>query len=201
VDCKDINLALIDESMASPLPSEAEDHLRTCVRCRKLVVAVSLPVPETRPSPACLRRIETVIAADMHPVHPIARKSYLFAAFVVIFTASVVLGVSRVGALPIAVMSLLQTSVMLGALAISTGLLASSLVNQMVPGSRYRISPRLLPLGITISLTIVIAVLFQFQHEQNFWAKGWACIRARRSEHWPQCPFGWSCAAVRSFLQ
>ncbi len=82
------------------------------------------------------------------------------------------------GAFAIAVMTPLQTAAILSALAVSTGLLAYSLVHQMVPGSRHRISPRLLPVGITISLTIVIAVLFQFQHERNFWGHAWACIRA-----------------------
>jgi hypothetical protein len=51
-------------------------------------------------------------------------------------------------------------------------------MQQMIPGSPHRISPRLLPIAITISLTIVIATLFQFQHERNFWASAWACIRA-----------------------
>jgi hypothetical protein len=61
---------------------------------------------------------------------------------------------------------------------VSTGLLAYSLVQQMVPGTRHRISPRLLPVGITISLMIAMAVLFQFQHERNFWGNAWTCIRA-----------------------
>ena len=164
--------------MASPLQSEAEDHLSTCARCRELVVALSLPVPEAWPSPASLRLIETGMAADLRPVNPIAPKSYLFLAFVTIFTGIAALGVSRMGTLAIHVMSPVQTSMILGVLAISTGLLASSLVNQMVPGSRHRISPRLLPFGITILLMIVIAVLFQFRHEQNFWIRSWACIRA-----------------------
>jgi hypothetical protein len=82
------------------------------------------------------------------------------------------------GAFAIAVMTPLQTATMLGAVAVNIGLLAYSLVNQMIPGSRHRIPPRLLPVAITISLTIAMAVLFQFQHERNFWASAWACIRA-----------------------
>jgi hypothetical protein len=46
-----------------------------------------------------------------------------------------------------------------------------------MPGSRHRISPRLLPIGIAICLTLAIAVLFQFQHEQHFWRNAWACVR------------------------
>jgi hypothetical protein len=62
-------------------------------------------------------------------------------------------------------------------LAISAGLLAYSLMNQMVPGSRYRFPPGRLPIIIVISLMIAIAVLFPFQHERHFWAKAWWCIR------------------------
>jgi len=47
----------------------------------------------------------------------------------------------------------------------------------MIPGSRHRISPRLLPAGIAVLLAIVIAAFFQFQHEQNFWGHAWPCIR------------------------
>jgi hypothetical protein len=111
-------------------------------------------------------------------VQPIAPKRYFFVSLVAIFICVVAVGVYRIGAFALAVMSPLQAGVILGALTVSTGLLAYSLVNQMVPGSRHRIPPALLPLGITISLAIAIAVLFQFQHEQNFWTGSWGCIRA-----------------------
>jgi hypothetical protein len=111
-------------------------------------------------------------------VHPVAPARYFFGAFVGIFVSIVALGVYRMGAFAIAVMTPRQTAAILSVLAISTGLLTYSLVNQMVPGSHHRISPRLLPVGITISLMIVIAVLFQFQHERDFWGNAWVCIRA-----------------------
>jgi hypothetical protein len=90
----------------------------------------------------------------------------------------VAFGVYRMGAFAIAAMTALQTTAILSALVIGTGLLAYSLVHQMVPGSQHEIAPRLLPVGITISLMIAIAVFFQFQHERNFWGNAWACIRA-----------------------
>jgi len=125
-----------------------------------------------------MRHIAEGIVANLRPVHPVAPARYFFGAFVGIFVSIVTFGVYRLGAFAIAVMTPLQTAAILSALAISTGLLASSLAHQMVPGSRHSVSPRLLPVGITISLTIAIAVLFQFQHEQNFWGNVWACFRA-----------------------
>jgi len=181
MNCNDINQALIEGSIASRLWPEVEEHLRNCARCRELVGALSAAVPEASPSPATLRQIERGIVADLRPVRPIAPKLSIFGAFIGIFISVAALGVYRLGAFALGVMSPLQTCVILGALAISTGLLAYSLVNQMVPGSRHRIPPGRLPFGIAISLAIAIAVLFQFQHEQNFWAKSWACIRAGTS--------------------
>ena len=181
MNCDDISRALIEGCMASPLLSEVEAHLRICARCRELVGALSVPVPEASPSVATLRQIERGIVADLRPVRPIAPKVYIFGAFIAIFVSIAALGVYRLGAFALAVMSPLQAGVIFGALAISTGLLTYSLVNQMVPGSRHWIQPGLLPFGITISLAIAMAVLFQFQHEQNFWAHGRACIEAGTS--------------------
>jgi len=130
------------------------------------------------PSPATLRQIVEGITSNLRPVRPVAPARYFFGAFVGIFACIVALGVYRMGAFAIAVMTPLQAATILSALAISTGLLAYSLVHQMVPGSRHRVPPRLLPVAITISLTIAITVLFHFEHEQDFWGNAWACIRA-----------------------
>ena len=181
MNCNDINRVLIEDSTVLPWSLEVEAHLRNCTHCRELVETLSLPALEASPSTATLRQIERAIVEDLRPVRPIAPKVYIFGTFVAIFASIAALGVYRLGAFALAVMSPLQAGVIFVALAISTGLLADSLVNQMVPGSRHRISPRLLPVGVTISLAIAIAVLFQFQQEHNFWAKNWACVRAGTS--------------------
>jgi len=175
MNCKDIARALSEES---PLPLQAQEHARSCNRCQELVSALNISVGVDPPSPATLRQIAGRMATGLRPVRPIAPARYFFGAFAGIFVSIVALAVYRMGAFAIGVMTPLQTAVILGALAVSTGLLAYSLVQQMVPGSRHRIHPRLLPVAITISLTIAMAVLFQFQHERNFWANAWACIRA-----------------------
>ena len=180
MNCSDLDHALleIDESVTAQLSPQAQEHLSGCRRCQELVHALSAQLAAESPSPATLHQIEQRIVADLRPVRPLAPAGYLFAAFAGIFVLVVAFGVYRIGAFALAVMSPLQASVMLGALATSAGLLAYSLVHQMVPGSRQRISPRLLPVSIIISLMVVMAVLFQFQHERNFWANGWSCIRA-----------------------
>jgi hypothetical protein len=174
MNCNDVERALSDKS---PLPLQAQDHVKGCNGCRELIKALNMPDPVYPPSPATLRQIAEGLASNLRPVRPVAPARYFFGAFVAIFVCIVALGVYRLGTLAIAVMSPLQTVAMLSALAISTGLLAYSLVHQMVPGSRHTIPPRFLTVGITISLTIAITVLFQFQHERNFWGNAWACVR------------------------
>ena len=175
MNCKDVARALSEESR---LPLQAQDHLRICSSCQELVRSLKSSVLVDPPSPATLRQMAEGMATNLHPVRPVAPAPYFFGAFVGIFVSIVALGVYRMGAFAIAVMTPVQTAAILSALAISTVLLAYSLVHQMVPGSRHRIPPRLLPVAITISLTIAIAVLFQCQHERGFWGDAWACIRA-----------------------
>ena len=175
MNCKDVARAL---SEGSPLTSQAQDHVRSCNRCQELVSATNIPVVVDTPSQETLRQIAEGMSTNLRPVRPVAPARYFFAAMVGVFVSIVALGVYHMGAFAITVMTPLQTGVILTMLAVCTGLLAHSLVQQMVPGTRHRISPRLLPAGITISLMIAMTVLFQFQHERNFWGNAWACIRA-----------------------
>jgi hypothetical protein len=176
MNCKDINQAIID-GPALPWSPEAQEHLRTCARCRGLAGRLSMPAPADLPSPMVLREIERGLVADLRPVRPIAPKPYIFVSLMAIFIVIAVLGLSRIGAFAIAAMTPLQTGAIFGALAISAGLLAYSLVNQMVPGSRYHVPPGRVPLAVMILLMVSVAVLFQFQQERNFWFRAWVCIR------------------------
>ena len=148
MNCNDVDQALIERPVASRLPPQAEEHLRSCERCQDLVRAISTAVPAEQPSPTTLRRIEVSILADLHAVRPLAPNRYVFAAFAAVFVSIVAVGVTRLGAFAIAVMSPLQAVAILSALVIGSALLAYSLVQQMVPGSRSRIPPKLLPIGV-----------------------------------------------------
>jgi hypothetical protein len=175
MNCDDIDRGLAG---GLPLPLEAKDHVRSCHRCQELVGMLNMSVTVDPLSPATMRQIAAGLIAELRPVPPVVPARYFFGGLVGIFACIVALAVYRMGAFAIAVMTPLQIIVILGALAISTGLLADSLVHQMVPGSRHRFSPGPLLVGITIALAMAMAVLFQFHHEQHFWGSAWACIRA-----------------------
>ena len=175
MNCKEVARALSEES---PLSFHTQDHLRICIRCLELVRFLNSSVPVDPPSPATMRQMAEGMVTNLRPVRPLAPAHYSCGALVGTLVAIVAFGVYRMGAFAITVMTPLQTAAILNVLAISMGLLAYSLVHQMVPGSRHRIPPRLLPVAITISLTIATAVLFQFQIDGGFWRNAWVCIRA-----------------------
>ena len=175
MNCHDVDRTL---SQGLPLPLQAEEHAGTCNRCQQLLSALNSPVPVDPLSPAALRKIAESLADNLRPVRPLAPARYFVGAFVGIFVSIVALSVYRLGAFAIAVMTPLQTTAILSTLAIGTGLLVYSLVNQMVPGSRHRIPPALLAVGITILVAMVMAVLFQVQQEGNFWGNALFCIQA-----------------------
>jgi hypothetical protein len=168
---------LVEGEFPSPFSAEVQDHVRGCARCQTLLSALGTSALTDQPSPATLRHIESGMIADYRPVRPVGPWRYVFAVLMVIFVCAVRVGVYRLGAFAIKAMSPLQTSVILGTLAVCTGLLASSLAQQVVPGRRHRISPRLLPVGIMVALAGVIIGLFEFQPERNFWVRDWACLK------------------------
>jgi hypothetical protein len=172
MNCRDMDKALI----AGPSSPDVQAHLRDCARCREL--AGPLTVPDGSPSPEILRQIKTALLDDLRPVCPIASQRRLSVALIAIFVFVAAIGGFVLGAFALVVMSPLQIVVMLGVLAISSGLLSYSLVKQMVPGSLHWVSPRVLPFGILISFTIAALLIFQFEPEQHFWTAGWSCIRA-----------------------
>lgn len=174
MSCHEADTALRE---GSPLLVEALEHVRTCDCCRELVGMLDTRELANLPSPETLHKIAAGIAKDLRPVRPMAPSRYFVGAMVAISISGVAISVYSMGAFALAAMTSVQIAIILGTLTISIILLAYSLVNQIVPGSHHRIAPGLLPVGIVISLTLAVAVLFQFQHERNFWASGWYCLR------------------------
>jgi hypothetical protein len=179
--CSDLKHLLVDASPASPLPSEAEAHLKRCTECRNLAEALSLPLLDGAPSPRMLRRIEGTIATDLRPVRPIASPFRVVLAVVASFLAVVGLGILGHGTLALHGMTPFQAGGILGALIVAAALLAWSLSEQIIPGSPCRIPRSQLLLTAVLCLTIVIVGLFPFASETHFWKTSWACIRSGSS--------------------
>ncbi len=176
MNCRDVDRVLIKSE--KPLSAQTQEHFMSCDWCRQLIGALEASDGAEGPSPVLLHQVERSLTKDLRLVRPLAPQRYFLAAFAAIYVLIVAFGVYRMGAFAISVMSTLQAVAVLCALAVSAGVLMYSLVQQMVPGSRHRISPRYVPAAVMISLLSVMAGVFQFQHEQNFWRQGWSCLRA-----------------------
>ena len=174
MNCRDVKRSLIEheESGGARLPAQVQEHLLTCNRCGEFMRALNPSVMADAPAPEILRQLVDTLTAGLRPVRPLAPPLYFFAAFAVIFILIVAAGVYRLGASGISVMSPLQSIAMLCALSASAGLLVYSLVHQMAPGSRHRISPTRLPAAVIGLLALLMVGLFQFQPERDFWGSG-----------------------------
>jgi hypothetical protein len=180
MNCRDVDRALIESEnpLTAPLSAQAQEHLMSCDRCRQLIRTLEVSHSAEGPSPVLLHQLERSLTEDLRPVRPLAPQRYFLAAFASIYVLIVAFGVYRMGAFAISVMSTLQAVATMCALAASSAVLTYSLVQQMVPGSRHRIPPHYVPAAVMISLVSVMAGVFHFQHEQNFWRQGWSCLRA-----------------------
>lgn len=174
MNCDDAARLLI----SGPLPIEAAKHLQECARCRGLVRALNAPVHAVSPSSQTMDRLEQQLASNLRPVTPLPSPGYFTLCFVLLFLVAVSLLTYVWGAVAVPGMSSLQIITIFAMLAISAGALANSLARQMLPASRHRISPRLLPALIVVAAAACIAICFQFQDEHGFWRHAWTCFKA-----------------------
>ena len=126
MNCADADQALIREPAVAKLPLDVQEHLRNCQACLKIVYALSAPGVSEEPSPVTLSQIEQRLVADLKVVRPVMPGRY-GVAFGAIFTSFVILGLYRLGAFAIQLMRALQAGGMLGAIAVSAGVLMYSL--------------------------------------------------------------------------
>ena len=175
--CRDIDQRLLDGDLAVPFPNDVEVHVSECRGCQRLIRAIGAPIAAIQPAPGTLRRIESVITSDLKRVRPLASEHTMIATLIAAFEILVTIGIFQTGALAFSAMSRLQNGVILGALAISAGLLTSSFVRQMVPGSNQLINPGDLSIGLIVLLTTCVAALFPFDFEGDFWAQALPCVK------------------------
>lgn len=174
--CSDLDLLL--GGGTRPLPAAADAHLRSCCRCRALADALKRPLPlDTVPSRS-VDAIEDRLLGNLKPVHVLPARKLFFFAFLLIFLVLLVVGVGRLGAYAWADMNWAHRILVCTSLGASAALLAYSMVQQMFPGSRCRIPPALLPVGIFVCLTLILAGLFEVGHSGGFYRDGMPCFEA-----------------------
>ena len=175
--CREMDLIITSSSPSSGFPPEASGHIAECDRCWHLVGILHESCPYSLPSGIQLERIATTISKDLAPVQPLARASVFLVGLALVFLVSVALGSWLLGTNGWRQLGTVQKIAVLVPQSACAGLLASSLVRLMVPGSKHPISPMLLPVGVLSLLAVAILFSFSSHPESRFIASGIDCMR------------------------
>src|SRR5260370_28076215 len=96
---------------------------------------------------------------DVRPVRPLAPSSVFLAGFAISFLAVAVVGALQLHAYGWHVLSVSARIVVFASLALGAGALALSMARQMRPGSKYSVSPNLLPAGVLLLVAVALTAV------------------------------------------
>jgi hypothetical protein len=178
VTCEETALAINLGPRNAALKPDALEHIAACEHCLRLLwLFESGPEAGSSP-PDRWGRIQAAILRDLKPVRPLARPVVYVLTFAMIFLAALAAALTPPGsASGWNVLSMGQKVFVFSVLAGCGALLTTSLVRQMVPGSRDPVSPAALLIGVPAVMAFVIGLVFRPQNESEFLANGAMCFR------------------------
>src|SRR5882724_3744531 len=168
MNCRDMDDVISSWSGDSVLEPQSAEHLIHCERCRALTHLLDKANDGLRPSESLLRWIRAGILDDLKPVRPLAPSRILLFGCAAIFLSVVAVGSLLLGMNGVGALNLVQRIVMFVTLAASAVLLASSMVRQMVPGSKHIFAPAVLLAAILVLLLMVITATFRSEQDLAF---------------------------------
>jgi hypothetical protein len=174
--CRDMDAAISSHSGQSALSPEAAAHAAECDRCRGLLRVLDTAARIPAPPVESVKRIQASLLGDLRPVRPLGSPVATLAGLLVGFAAAAVAGGFQTHPYGWHVLSLAQKVVIFGSLALGMYTLASSLVRLMRPGSKYAVSPDLLPAVVGFVLAIVVYALFQPRADTPYVTRGLSCL-------------------------
>jgi hypothetical protein len=123
-----------------------------------------------------LKRVADSIQPSMQQVRPLPRTWVLAGGLVLICAAVALAGAARAGFNGFEKMNLLERALIFSTLGVLAWVAGTEFVNEMIPGSRRRISAGgLLGLG-SVVLVVVFALLFHDYHTEHFVSVGLVCL-------------------------
>jgi hypothetical protein len=153
-------------------------HLEECKSCQEFARIVELPSADAQMDSSQIDRLQKMIVNDLRPVRPLHPSWVFLLAFALIFVGLGSLGVLYLGTYGWFVLMPGQRIAVFSTLGASAGLLAFSLVRQMVPGQKSLLRPGLLPAALFVLLCLVVASVFQVRTDPHFLRAGEACLKA-----------------------
>jgi hypothetical protein len=180
MDCRKVEQALVlpKTKGIETLTPLVRAHIEGCKSCQELARILELPSENMQLDPGQIDRLQKMILGDLRPVRRLLPSWVFLCAFLLFLLALSCLGVLYLGPAGWFVLMLGQKIAVFVTLAASAALLAFSLVRQMVPGQESPVRPVLLPFGLLVLLSLVVASVFQVRADPHFLQSGEACLRA-----------------------
>jgi hypothetical protein len=180
MNCREVEEALTISNTGGTdkVTQSVRAHIEECKNCREFARIVELPSSDAQIDPGQIDRLQKMIVGDLRPVRPLLPTWVFFLAFVIVFVALSYMGVSYLKPYGWFVLMPAQKVAIFSSLAASAGLLAFSLVRQMVPGQKSLLRPGLLPIVLFVFLCLVVASVFQVKADPHFLQWGYRCMKA-----------------------
>jgi len=177
VTCRDAELSIARSADGAVIPAEAAAHIAACERCRSLASALRVRVSTAGPSPEQLTEIKAGIVTSLEPVKPVPADGVLFLCLMLILALTTAAGVGELGIAGWRALDVWTRTAVFAALTAGSLLLAFSVVQQIVPGSRVVIPARTSIASVLGVLTGIFLTLFRPHPEPTFVATGLVCLR------------------------
>jgi len=126
--------------------------------------------------PALLQRVQESIKPSWRPVRPLPATWILALGLLLVCAAVAPAGAARAGFYGIEKMDVLERALIFSVLGITAWVGATEFVNQMIPGSRRRLSPELLLATASVMLLSTFALLFRDYQTDHFVSAGIVCL-------------------------
>jgi Negative regulator of sigma F len=141
--------------------------------------------------PTLLARVAKSIECTMIPVRPVLPTWLLAGELFLACLMVAVAGAARLGFGGFGKLNVVERALIFPALGIFVWLAATAWVNEMIPGSRHRVTSRTL-LGFgSVVLAAVFALLFHDYHTEHFVSAGIVCLIAGLLHAIPMAIIGW----------
>jgi len=141
--------------------------------------------------PALLAAVADSIKSSMRPVRPLPPVWMLSGGIFLISAAIAIAGAARAGFYGVEKLDLLQRALIFSLLGILIWAAALEFANQMIPGSRHRVTPRTLMRLSTVALLGLFALLFRDYRTIHFLVAGIACLFTGLLHAVPTGLLGW----------
>ena len=172
MNCEGVKKLLSEQQM---LTESAAQHLQNCEGCSAMLQA--LTPSGAQPASERVQRIQELLGARLTAVRPLASDRKLTCQFLATFIAFSMLAAIPFGYQGFDLLNGYQKSAYYGAISIAAAWLAVTMVREMIPGSKRKVSPWWAILGALVSLAFLTALLFRDFDLDRFVSLGAPCLR------------------------